>query len=148
MDADTFTILFIGLLVAILVFCLASIVASPAGRASLIQKAKWLAEALTALLASARWTLSHPMTVWRFHLGRSESRLKAITELERIGDRRAVDLLIRAFHDRDGEIPMRAAAALVRLADPRAIPAFEAALNDREEYIRSTAAAALEELRR
>jgi len=75
-----------------------------------------------------------------------EIRAAAATSLATLGDRRAVDPLIRALADPSADVRDAAAAALGDLGDHRAIVPLIASLADRAAFVRWTAYTALKRL--
>ena len=75
-----------------------------------------------------------------------EIRAAAATSLATLGDRRAVDPLIRALADASADVRDAAAAALGDLGDHRAIVPLIASLADRAAFVRWTAYTALKRL--
>ncbi len=70
-------------------------------------------------------------------------RFEAAESLRKVNDKRAVDMLAGALHDRDPAIRLHAAEALGKLGDRRAVSALCAAMKDEDEAVRKEALASL-----
>jgi HEAT repeat protein len=72
-----------------------------------------------------------------------DTRRAAIVTLGRIGDRRAVEPLIRLLDERTSGLSVTAASALARLGDPRAFEPLLALLGDEDVAVRQAVVGAL-----
>ncbi|MEM4359453.1 MAG: HEAT repeat domain-containing protein, partial [Candidatus Bilamarchaeaceae archaeon] len=72
-----------------------------------------------------------------------EEREGAAEALGKIGDARAVPVLIDALKDKDRYVRYEAAEALGKIGDARAVPVLIDALKDKDRYVRYEAAEAL-----
>ncbi len=75
-----------------------------------------------------------------------KKRRHADEALGKIGDKRAVELLIKALEDEYGGVREEAAEALGRIGDKRAVEPLIKALEDKDVYFRECAAKALGEI--